>query len=127
MTNGRSEDQPQNPNVVTEFIEWRKIGEVKVVRGKIHQYLGMKLDYSQDGKLLDMVDYITKIVDDFFMEKIPQKTITPWTDKLFTVTPGNSLDKEMSELFHTTTAQGLFACKSKNRHCTSNCLPHDKR
>ena len=38
---------------------------MKVTRGKVHQYLGMQLDYSVKGKLkIDMVDYVKKSVEE---------------------------------------------------------------
>ncbi|KAG7361760.1 reverse transcriptase RNA-dependent DNA polymerase [Nitzschia inconspicua] len=41
------------PSVVTEFMQWvktmyGKIREVKITRGKVHEYLGMKLIYNSD-------------------------------------------------------------------------------
>ena len=46
-----------NPKVVDKFIEWieykygdPKIGNVKAVRGKRHDYLAMILDYSEEGE-----------------------------------------------------------------------------
>jgi hypothetical protein len=44
------------PQVVDNFISWVKqkygtIDEVKVIRGKIHSYLGMTLDYSTPGEV----------------------------------------------------------------------------
>ena len=108
----------KSPIVVTEFIDWIKrmygqIGKVKVTRGKIHEYLGMKLDYSQDGKfIVDMVDYITKMVEEYYEDqKSPAKVTSPWTDQLFQVTDKPKLERGKAEKFHTTVAQGLFACK----------------
>ena len=47
-----------------------KIGAVKSKRGKIHNYLGMVLDYSHPGKVrIDMRDYVVKMVTDFPEEK----------------------------------------------------------
>ena len=109
----------KDPEVVTLFIEWIKetygsIGEVKVTRGKIHDYLGMKLDYSVDGKLIiDMRDYVSSMIEDFPKEELPdKKVVSPWTDNLFKVDEESPrLNKEQSEQFHTTTAQGLFLAK----------------
>ncbi len=46
-----------NPSEVDDFIKWLRdiyeeegIGEVKVSRGKIHDYLGMTLDFHQRRK-----------------------------------------------------------------------------
>jgi hypothetical protein len=103
--------------VVTEFLTWikmkyGKIGEVKITRGKIHEYLGMKLNYTEEGKFtIDMVEYITKMVVEYFKETKPRKVSSPWTDNLFKVTPAEPLNWKCAEKFHSTTAQGLFACK----------------
>ena len=38
------------------------MSEVKAHRGKVHDYLGMKLDYSQNGKVkIYMRDYVKDI------------------------------------------------------------------
>ena len=43
-----------------------RIGEVKITRGKYHEYLGMKLDSSQAGSIkIDMVDYLNTMVESF--------------------------------------------------------------
>jgi hypothetical protein len=102
------------PQVVTEFLEWIKhmygqIGEDKITRGKIHDYLGMKLDYSQDGKfIVDMVDYITRMVEEYFRDTKTKRVSTPWNGHLFRVTNSEKLDHRTGEVFHTTTAQGLL-------------------
>jgi hypothetical protein len=39
------------------------IGEVKTTRGKVHEYLGMKLDYTEKGKVIvDMIDYVESMI-----------------------------------------------------------------
>ncbi|KAG7364548.1 reverse transcriptase RNA-dependent DNA polymerase [Nitzschia inconspicua] len=107
------------PSVVTEFMQWvktmyGKIGEVKITRGKVHEYLGMKLIYNSNGSLtIDMSDYIQSMIDTFPSKELEGKSVSlPWNDNLFKVTKGsNKLEKKKAEQFHTTTAQGLFACK----------------
>jgi hypothetical protein len=57
--------------VVSNFIEWlrqqcRKIGEVKVTRGKVHAYLGVKLMYNVQGQVsIDMVNYVKNMLGGF--------------------------------------------------------------
>ena len=48
----------KNPKVIDDFIQFidfkygdKDIGEVKATRGKKHDYLGMTLDYSTNGKV----------------------------------------------------------------------------
>jgi hypothetical protein len=61
----------RDEKVVSEFISWikeqyGKIGAVKVTRGKVHEYLGMKLQYDVPGQvLIDMIDYVKNMLDGF--------------------------------------------------------------
>jgi Reverse transcriptase (RNA-dependent DNA polymerase) len=101
-----------------EFLLWlekmygdKDIAPVKATRGKIHDYLAMKLDYSEKGKLkLNMVDYVDNMIQDF-----PEEVTTsnyPWNENLFKVDPSEKqLPKEQRELFHTFVAKALFLCK----------------
>ena len=81
-----------DPKAVDDFLMWIKrtygrIGEVKITRGKYHEYLGMKLDYSQAGSIkIDMVDYVRTMVESF-PSKFPggAKVSTSFNEKLFTV------------------------------------------
>ena len=89
-------------------------GPVKSVRGKVHDYLGMKFDFSIDGKVvIGMIDYMESMVDEF-SEKINKSSTVPnpATDKLFSVDEtAKLLDKSRAEEFHSTVYKGLFACK----------------
>ena len=43
----------------------KKYGKVKITRGKIHEYMDMKLDFSKKGSLkMIMDDYVKKLLDD---------------------------------------------------------------
>ncbi|MGC8532992.1 MAG: hypothetical protein ACP5M1_13235, partial [Acidiphilium sp.] len=88
-------------------------GEVKTTRGKVHDYLGMVFDFSQEGQVkVDMVDYISNMVEEFPMNLKPTDTApTPASEALFAEGDGPKLDKDKAELFHTFVAKGLFACK----------------
>ena len=58
---------------VDNFIQWlrdmyeeEEIGKIKVSCGKIHDYLGMTLDFSSEGEVkIKMVDYVKKMVEAF--------------------------------------------------------------
>ena len=102
-----------------EFHHWLnhkygKYGEVKVTRGKVHEYLGMTFDYSKKGTIqVGMVEYVENMLKDF-PRKLGANEVspTPATDKLFNVDEDSpKLDKTRAEEFHTTVAKGLFACK----------------
>ena len=67
-----------------EFLEWLKkmygedgIGKVKATREKERDYLGMKLIYTQSGKLeVDMRDYIQETIKEF-PDELNGKSNTP--------------------------------------------------
>ena len=57
--------------------------KIVVHRGKKHDYLGMDIDYSEDGVFkVSMVPYIDKIHEDF-PEEITKSAPTPHADHLF--------------------------------------------
>ena len=71
------------PKVNEKFAEWCEetygsdgLGHVKVVRGKIHNYLGMIMDFTKEGALkIDTKYYIEKMLEEFPYEiKATQKT-----------------------------------------------------
>ena len=107
-----------DPKVNDDFHNWLeqkygdpKLGKVKSVRGKRHDYLAMNLDFNTPGKLkLDMVNYVKGMVDEFPEEIIDSKC--PWNDNLFKVEDKSvKLNKEKHEVFHTFVAKGLFLSK----------------
>jgi hypothetical protein len=107
-----------DPKVNDDFLAWLNskyghYGEVKATRGKIHDYLGMTLDYSEPGKVkIGMIDYITKMVEEFPIKFEPDETApSPHTDDLFAEGTSSHLDKKRAEEFHTAVAKGIFACK----------------
>ena len=81
-----------DPKVNDHFAIWCEntyggddLGHVKVVRGKVHDYLAMILDFTQDGALkIDMKYYIEGMLEEFPCDIKPAKT-TPWTEKLLKV------------------------------------------
>jgi hypothetical protein len=104
--------------VVSNFICWikeqyGKIGEVKVTRGKVHEYLGMKLRYNIPGQAyIDMVDYVKHMLEGFPKDQVEKSSKSPWNDNVFKVDEKSiALNDSERELFHTVVAQGLFLCK----------------
>ena len=89
-----------------------KDGPLTVHRGKKHDYLGMWLDYSLDGKVqVQMYDYI-----DNMLAALPEDmggTVTsPAANHLFTVNDaGKKLTRGQAEMFHHNVAKLLFLCK----------------
>ena len=107
-----------NAKVNDEFAKWLKEmygehAEVKVHRGKVHDYLGMVFDYSEDKKVkIDMSTYVENMVDDFPEKlKSTDTASTPAPDNLFGEGQSKKLDKSRQEIFHTWVAKGLFVAK----------------
>ena len=101
-------------NEVTKCIEhFKKIygNRMTVHRGKVHDYLGMDLDFSSAKVLkIGMIKYIKKIHDKF-PEEIKSAGATPAAEHLFDVCKDNKdkiLPEEQALAFYCTTAQLLF-------------------
>ena len=92
---------------------YREYGEVKATRGKVHEYLGMRLDYSINGKVkVDMTKYTNKLLKEFREHyKLNGSAETPAGQDLFANKGGELLSDEMREIFHTFVAKCLFMCK----------------
>ena len=102
------------PAEVTKFGDWlSKTYGVSVAthRGKVHDYLGMIVDFSEKGKVMvNMIEYIKTIINDF-PEEIIETRASPAADHLFTVrdeTEAMLLPEEQARAFHHATAQVLF-------------------
>ena len=86
-----------------------------VKRGKIHDYLGMKLDYSTKFKVrIDMREYLEKILTD--LDDIGNEwsgtAVTPAAEHLFKINDNAmKLSTSSSVQFHHVVAQLLFLCK----------------
>ena len=84
-----------------------------VTRGKIHDYLGMDLDYTSKKELkVVMIKYLKKVMTDF-PEAITSKAATPAADHLFDIRDEEEakwLPEEQAQAFHHTVAQLLFLC-----------------
>ena len=88
-----------------------KYEAVEPTRGKKHDYLGMIIDFTEQGKvIIDMVKYVEPMVEDFPV-KISKASKTPAAENLLDIGTGKLLDKGKSEAYHTTVAKGLFLCK----------------
>jgi hypothetical protein len=107
-----------DPSVVGNMIDVLKAEfgqklDLTVRRGKIHEYLGLRLDFSNRGKVvMTMFDYISELVketpDDLF--KGPARS--PASNYLFHVNPkAKKLDDDAAVLFHHLTAKLLYLSK----------------
>jgi hypothetical protein len=93
-------------------IEGSKRAPLTITQGKVHDYLGMTLDYSEPGFVnLAMTDYVAKVLAE--MPKDMDRTATsPAADYLCRIVDGiESLDEPTSEFFHATVAKLPLICK----------------
>ena len=110
--------------VVTRMAAWIKktyerlfkdgSGAMKLNRGMIHEYLGMTLDYSNRGEVkITMYNYIRDIITDFKQYDPSNKNSrTLAANHLFKVRDDQKkLSETLAQVFHTFTAQALFATK----------------
>ena len=103
---------------VDEYVKWLKtmyedeIGKVKVSRGKIHDYLGMTLDYTVPGKVkINMVEYVKRMINDFPEGDLVEMK-TPAANHLFEVRENvEKVPEDKAVIFHNLVARGLFLCK----------------
>ena len=112
-------------DVVTKMADWLKStyerlfddgsGEMKICRGKIHEYLGMTLDFTIDGEVkVTMIPYIKEIIQQFEEhDPSPQRTAaTPAAEHLFKVNEDTaSLTTRYATVFHNFVAKCLFLTK----------------
>ena len=80
--------------------------------GRIHEYLGMTIDYSEKSKVkFTMYDYLEDILSEAPSD-MDGEAVTAAKDRLFTVTEdATKLDDKQSDLFHRRVARLLFAAK----------------
>lgn len=93
-------------------IRYGKETPLTVTRGDIHDYLGMTIDYSTDGKVaIRMEDYIEDMLGEVPEDMIGHAS-TPAAAHLFKVDENDeALDEAGSDIFHSITAKLLFLCK----------------
>ena len=107
-----SHADPEVVDSVIEMIDERfgKEDPITRNRGKVHDYLGMKIDFSEKGKVkIIMQDYIEAVLEDAPEELLKGSAATPAAEHLFKDDPGeSSLDEEKAEYFHSTVARLLF-------------------
>ena len=88
---------------------------MKLCRGKVHDYLGMNLDYTTKGEVkITMIPYIKDMIKDF-RECDPspdKKANTPAAEFIFKVYDKSRLvDDSRAKVFHTFVTKALFSTK----------------
>jgi hypothetical protein len=103
-----------DPEIVSEIISdiSKKYGKLQVSRGKVHEYLGMTINFSQPKTVqVIMTQYVKKLVEDA-EEKFKGNAVTPAKNNLFIINNLSPyLSVELSQFFHTITAKLLFLAK----------------
>jgi hypothetical protein len=105
----------KDPARVTEFL--RKLQDIygqtdplTIRRGKVHEYLGMTIDFTKDGEaMITMYDYIKKLIDKLPADMIGEKA-TAAPEYLFKTDDVNSVKLNVadSEEYHSITATTLY-------------------
>lgn len=92
--------------------QYGKEAPLVVTRGKIHEYLGMTLDYSIPGTCrIGMYDYVDEMLDDL-PDDMQGEAVTPAAHHLFSVDEkAIRLDEDKAQFFHHLTAKLLFLSK----------------
>ena len=106
-------------NVVSDVIaslktEYEQIGKMTINRGKIHNYLGMTLDYSTAGSItIDMESYIDEVLNETIDIPTMHGTVnTPAAEHLFKIRDNApKLDEPNADFFHHLVAKLLWVSK----------------
>ena len=114
----------EDPKIVSNFLAWIQerydTPDKKMVamRGHVHDYLGMRLDFSTPRELqVGMDAYIRKVIQDF-PERITGVAPSPAADHLYQIrdpADAKPLPEPLAIAFHHTVAQLLFACNRARR------------
>ena len=87
----------------------RPDAKIEVKEGKVHKYLGMTLDFSNDGKvIITMNKYIRELLK---FTNTKGHCSTPATEQLYVVVDAEPLDSERAEYFHSIVAKLLYLAK----------------
>jgi hypothetical protein len=114
-----------NPDVLEDILDkldhrFGKEQPLTVTRGTVHDYLGMKIDYSTEGKaIITMIDYIDNMLEEM-PEDMQGSATSPAASYLFDVNHKTAqLDQTTSDFFHATVAKLLYLS------CALNCPTGD--
>jgi hypothetical protein len=92
--------------------EFGEEAPITITRLKVHDYLGMTLDYSERDKVkIKMLDYIDKMLADLPAE-MDGEAPSPAANHLLTVNDDQiNVDEKKAQFFHTYVAKTFFLCK----------------
>lgn len=93
--------------------EFGKESPLSVTRGRVHDYLGMRLDFTEVGVArIDMTKYVEEILSEA-PDDMSGEAPTPAASYLFKVNTSDpaALSEEDAVIFHHIVAKALFLCK----------------
>ena len=81
--------------------------------GKVHDYLGMEMDFSTSGEVqVKMGRYVQDMVASYPNQtEIQKEVVSLASDGLFQIRESPKLTAERADIFHTIVAKGLFVAK----------------
>jgi hypothetical protein len=87
--------------------------ELTIRRGKVHDYLGIRFDFTQKGKVtMTMNDFIQELLKECPDDLMKGTSTTPAALHLFAVNPDcEKLDSDTSTMYHHLTAKLLYLSK----------------
>jgi hypothetical protein len=93
--------------------EFEKEAPLTKTRGKVHEYLGMTIDFSTDGKVrFLMIEHIQGVLDKLPDDMMIGESTSPASNYLFEINDKcEKLCPEVADMFHHNTAKLLFLCK----------------
>ena len=96
--------------------EFGKEAPLTISRGKVHEYLGMTIDFSIKGKVkFTMIDYIENMLAEL-PANMSGTVRSPAASHLFEVNnDAEKLSTKLSDFFHHNVAKLLFLCKRRAR------------
>jgi hypothetical protein len=104
-----------NPNIVTLYInklnkEYGSLANLTVTRGKVHEYLGMTIDFRVKSEVrFSQYDFLKKLLNSLPDSMSTGKKNTAAPEYLFKTTDSSCpLNNTRKELFHTITAKTLW-------------------
>jgi hypothetical protein len=104
-----------NPNIVTLYIrklnkEYGSLANLTVTRGKVHEYLGMTIDFRVKSEVrFSQYDFLKKLLNSLPESLSTGKKNTAAPEYLFKTTDESCLlDNKRKDIFHTITAKTLW-------------------
>lgn len=107
-----SHEDPKVVDWVIQKIE-EKFGKMSVTRGKKHTFVGVDIEFHDNGTVsLSMLDYVKECID-LYRDKIKRMAVTPASGELFNQSKEKvaMLTEAEANKFHHTTAKLLYLSK----------------